>query len=43
MQPAIAMNRMEEFLTELELKRQAELNASVDEISKEVMTLAEEL
>ena len=38
-----AMNRMEEFLTELELKRQAELNASVDEIAKEVMTLAEEL
>ena len=38
-----AMNRLEEFLTELELKRQAELNASVDEIAKEVVILAEEI
>ncbi len=38
-----AMDRIEEFLTELKAKQQAELEASVEEIAQEVLTLVEEL
>lgn len=38
-----AMDRIEEFLAELKAKQEAELAASVEEITQEVLTLVEEL